>query len=638
MIKSKRIIALLLSVMLIISSTFTVVNAEEDNTARIEYGSLTITKLDNGRLDEEGNRLPLEGVKFKIYKVDNDYDAIWSVPEKYSQEGYDASNDENYYTAEATTGVDGKVKFANLKLGRYLVVEDESPINVVYKTENFLVDIPTTNPDGNGLIYDVEVFPKTETVYGGIVLTKVNQNNEPMKGVKFILQTRNHRMADEGAGLGLMENNPKLRAAQNPWKTVTELKGDERVPKELITDENGQITLQGLPEGSYRFIETETLEGYILDNSEYYYFEVYLGDNSETVVEPEAITVKNEKPSIEKTITSVSRNENDTNIVKDGNNSIDIGDTVSYKIVSDITTLYEKLNTLKVTDIMDNGLTFLPESMKLKVIIHFDEEHIEDVVEETTIEEIAESGMISYTEHSWELNLSRESTSFTQQILPSKVTLEITYDAKLNNDAIATSVGNNNKAELEYATIVNTDYDGNSNATETNPIPTKKIESSVKIYTGGFNIEKRALTRDGQLLGGAVFKIANSEEDARQGKFIKDATGNEIVLTTGNGENGTELGKVSYKGLSYGTYYLSEVQAPSYQENGETKYYNLLKDPIRIAVGEDTHQGTANVIVNKKGTLLPMTGGMGALIFVVLGAGFITTGVTYYKKNKKDEI
>lgn len=644
MIKSKRIIALFLVVMLILSNMLTVFaetsSGEASATATVPAGagSLTINKLENGRTDESGNRLPLSGVKFKIYKVDDDYDAIYNIPEKYLQEGYDSSNDENYYTSEATTGTDGQVKFSNLKLGRYLVVETESPINVVYKTENFLVDIPTTNPEGNGLIYDVVVYPKSDTVYGEIVLTKVNEKNEPMQGVKFILQTRNYRMADEGADLGLMENVPKSRLAINEWKTVTEVKEGERVPKELITDENGKITLQGLPEGDYRFIETETLDGYILDNSKTYEFNVYLGDDSKTVVEPEAIYVKNEKAGIEKTITSVSRNENNTNIIKDGINSIDIGDTISYKILVDIPTIIEKMNTFKITDTMDNGLTFIPEGMIFKMTTHYDDEEMEDIVETISVEDIIGTDIFTYTEHSWILDIINNSSNFAMSVPPSKITLEITYDAILNNDAIATAIGNNNKAELEYSTLVNQDYNENSNATEENPIPTKKIQSLSKIYTGGFNIEKHALSKDGALLGGAVFKIATSEEDARQGKFIKDANGNEIVLSTGNGENGTELGKVSYKGLSYGTYYLLEVQAPTYEENGETKYYNLLKDPIKIAVEEETYEGLANVIVNKKGTLLPSTGGMGALIFIVAGTLFIAVGITYYRKNKKEEI
>lgn len=644
MIKSKRIIALFLVVMLILSNMLTVFaetsSGEASATATVPAGagSLTINKLENGRTDESGNRLPLSEVKFKIYKVDDDYDAIYNIPEKYLQEGYDSSNDENYYTSEATTGTDGQVKFSNLKLGRYLVVETESPINVVYKTENFLVDIPTTNPEGNGLIYDVVVYPKSDTVYGEIVLTKVNEKNEPMQGVKFILQTRNYRMADEGADLGLMENVPKSRLAINEWKTVTEVKEGERVPKELITDENGKITLQGLPEGDYRFIETETLDGYILDNSKTYEFNVYLGDDSKTVVEPEAIYVKNEKAGIEKTITSVSRNENNTNIIKDGINSIDIGDTISYKILVDIPTIIEKMNTFKITDTMDNGLTFIPEGMIFKMTTHYDDEEMEDIVETISVEDIIGTDIFTYTEHSWILDIINNSSNFAMSVPPSKITLEITYDAILNNDAIATAIGNNNKAELEYSTLVNQDYNENSNATEENPIPTKKIQSLSKIYTGGFNIEKHALSKDGALLGGAVFKIATSEEDARQGKFIKDANGNEIVLTTGNGENGTELGKVSYKGLSYGTYYLLEVQAPTYEENGETKYYNLLKDPIKIAVEEETYEGLANVIVNKKGTLLPSTGGMGALIFIVAGTLFIAVGITYYRKNKKEEI
>lgn len=605
MIKSKRIVALLLSVMLIISSMFTVVNAAGDEAAGITSGSLTITKLENGRTDEDGNKLPLAGVKFKIYKVDDD-ESILQIPDKYLQEDYDSSSDENYYTAEAVTGVDGKVNFPNLKLGRYLVIEAEAPINVVEKTANFLVDIPTTNPEGNGLIYDVEVTPKNDTVYGGITLTKLNEKNEPMAGVNFILQKKNGE----------------------DWE-------DYELEKTLVTNESGTITLEGLPAGEYRFIETKTLEGYILDNNATYNFSVSLKEDGTTKVFPETITVINEKPTIKKEIASISRDEDNTNSNKDGINSADIGDIISYKIAVDIPRVINKLNTFVISDNMDEGLTFVNNSISIKGkerILDQANQEMVSLSEEIDSEIISEDYVLTSSEHSWSLEFTEQG----KEKLMKYESLEITYNVILNSNAVANSNGNNNKAILEYSNIVNVKYDETPNPDDTDK--ESRDENDAKVYTGGFNIEKHALSRDGELLGGAVFKIATSEVEARRGNFIKDADGNEIVLTTGNGENGTELGKVSYKGLSYGTYYLLEVQAPTYEENGEVKYYNLLKDPIRIAVEEDTYEGLANVIVNKKGTLLPSTGGMGAVVFVAAGVLFIVLGVTYYRKNRKEEV
>lgn len=605
MIKSKRIVALLLSVMLIISSMFTVVNAAGDEAAGITSGSLTITKLENGRTDEDGNKLPLAGVKFKIYKVDDD-ESILQIPDKYLQEDYDSSSDENYYTAEAVTGVDGKVNFPNLKLGRYLVIEAEAPINVVEKTANFLVDIPTTNPEGNGLIYDVEVTPKNDTVYGGITLTKLNEKNEPMAGVNFILQKKNGEY----------------------WE-------DYELEKTLVTNESGTITLEGLPAGDYRFIETKTLEGYILDNNATYNFSVSLEEDGTTRVFPETITVINEKPTIKKEIASISRDEDNTNSNKDGINSADIGDIISYKIVAYVPRVINKLNTFVISDNMDEGLTFVNNSISIKGkerILDQANQEMVSLSEEIDSEITSEDYVLTSGEHSWSLEFTEQG----KEKLMKYESLEITYNAILNSNAVANSSGNNNKAILEYSNIVNVKYDETPNPDDTDK--ESRDENDAKVYTGGFNLEKHALSRDGELLGGAVFKIATSEVEARKGNFIKDANGNEIVLTTGNGENGTELGKVSYKGLSYGTYYLLEVQAPTYEENGEVKYYNLLKDPIKIAVGEDTYEGLANVIVNKKGTLLPSTGGMGAVVFVAAGILFIVLGVTYYRKNRKEEV
>ncbi len=596
--KTKKILAVLFAVVLMLSSVFTSVHAAADDDAGLAFGSLTITKLENGRKDEDGNKLPLEGVKFKIYKVDNDETSL-EIPEKYSQEEYDSSSDENYYTNEAITGANGQVSFTNLKLGRYLVVEAEAPANVVEKISNFLVDIPMTNDEGNGLIYNVQVTPKNDTVYGEITLTKVNEKDEPLVGVNFILQKKKGEA----------------------WE-------DYALEKTLVTNESGAITLEGLPAGEYRFIETKTLEGYILDNKTTYNFSVSLAEDGSTTVSPETIKVVNEKPTINKQILSISRNENNTNLVKDGINSADIGDTISYKVVVDVPKVIDNLNTFTISDKMDEGLTFLNNSFSINGKIRNSKETDENVIEQIT----SDYYNLTFDDYTW----SVEFTEQGKQKLMNYESLEITYNSILNSNAIANNIGNNNSASLEYSNIVSVKYD----ETENPDIADKKSKDNndAKVYTGGFNIEKHALTKEGELLGGAVFKIATSESDARKGNFIKDSEGNEIVLTTGNGENGTELGKVSYKGLSYGTYYILEVQAPTYEEDGKVKYYNLLKDPIKIAVEENTYEGLANVIVNKKGTLLPATGGMGALVFVAAGIIFIVLGVTYYRKNRKEEI
>ena len=254
--KFYRLIITVLIGILALISCFTVVKAVDLSKTK---GSLTITKYEKGKTDGTGNYLPLSGVTFNIYKV-SDTETSTITP---------TSN----YTATALTGNNGKANFPNLELGRYLVVEANAPANVTEKVANFLIDIPSTNAEGNDLIYDVEVEAKNETVYGTITLTKQNEKGEVMKGVTFILQKQDN----------------------SNWVDYP-----NSTSNSYNTNNNGQISLTGLSAGNYRFIETNlgTNNGYILDNQTAYEFNVSLGESSTTVVTPSNIIVKNEKPTI----------------------------------------------------------------------------------------------------------------------------------------------------------------------------------------------------------------------------------------------------------------------------------------------------------------------------------------------------
>ena len=560
----KKFILVILTLIIAMASYFTIANAVDLSKTK---GSLTITKYEKGKKDNSGNYVPLEGVTFNIYKVS----------ETETSTDKPAGN----YTATARTGSDGKATFPNLDLGRYLVVEDSAPENVTEKVKNFLVDIPSTNAVGNDIVYDVEVEAKNETVYGSIILTKKNEKDEVMKGVTFILQKQN------GAN---WEDYPS--SSSNSYNT----------------NDNGQIALTGLPAGKFRFVETNlgTNSGYILDNQTAHEFTVALGENSTTVVTPETITVKNEKPTITKTITSITKNSNNTNTITNGTTSADLADAVSYKIVVDVPSTVERLATFKIEDTMHTGLTFQSSGFKVKGI-------------GTTNKDLTEGTdyTLTSTNNTWNL-------TFTNANIKQYKTLEITYNAIVNQSADVTSTGNINTAKLTYSNIVTKNYNNVSNADKTSD-----TESSVKVYVGGFKIEKRETTRTGKLLSGAIFKIASSKANANSGTFIKDANGNEITLTTVDGI-------VEYKGLAYGTYYIVETQAPTYDDNGTTKYYNLLNKPEQVTINAETYTGDPIIVVNRKKTILPKTGGIGTALFTIAGLTLVVLGAVFYIKNKKE--
>lgn len=560
-ISNKKILSVLLLIILLLQAFIGSVQAVDYTRTT---GSLEITRYGT-YTDSTGSSIKkvISGVKFNIYKVDSDT----------------TSTDEPSIepVQSLVTGEDGKVKFENLPLGRYLVVEKDAPVNVKDKVENFLVDIPTTNENGTDLIYDVAVSPKTETSYGSVTLIKKNQSNEALEGVKFLLQKK------EGT-------------------TWVDYPSTEQAT--LATNAEGKISVDGFSEGDYRFVETDlgSNEGYILDNKTGYEFSVSFDDNKNAVVTPDTINVVNEKLTISKVIEKVTKSDKDTNNIVRNLKSADKGDTISYKISVDVPSVIAELNAYKISDTMNENLIFNESSIK-----------VYGINRATSVKSEITDYALAKKENGFDI-------TFTNANLADYSKLEIVYDVKLSETASELQAGYNNEAKLTYSTIVKNAYDGSANTDRTS-----ETAGNVLVYTGGFKILKRANNNSGKLLSGAEFKLATSIENAEKGEFIKDANGNEIVLTT------DQAGSASYYGLAFGEYQLVETKAPV-DDNG--KSYNLLERPQTITIDETTYSSDITVI-NKSGTILPFTGGTGAIVFIVIGVSALGAMFILRKKNSK---
>ena len=101
----------------------------------------------------------------------------------------------------------------------------------------------------------------------------------------------------------------------------------------------------------------------------------------------------------------------------------------------------------------------------------------------------------------------------------------------------------------------------------------------------------------------------------------------------------TDTGKFNITGLKPGTYYLKEIAAP--------KGYNLLAAPTKVEVTSEgkikVDNGTEMVetdevkVLNKSGSLLPFTGGMGTTVFYIAGAFLVLiSGVVLIAKKRTD--
>lgn len=193
--------------------------------------------------------------------------------------------------------------------------------------------------------------------------------------------------------------------------------------------------------------------------------------------------------------------------------------------------------------------------------------------------------------------------------------IEITYDARLNENAVLGSSGNVSSAVLTYS---NDPYG-------TNAVTTAAVEATA--YTYGLELYKHDAESTDTPLEGAVFEIYTDAE-------LSDKVG---TITT------NEDGIVVYKGLKVGTYYLKEITAPS--------GYALIRDAIAVELAADataTGVTTATVgegyirteVANTEVGLLPSTGGIGTVIYTVIGllvvVGSISLVVIYRTKKNKE--
>lgn len=205
-----------------------------EQAAEVDADFLTGTGLSDQDIPEGAT--PLPGVTFKLEKVTNDTispaDAIVDATSNIS----------------ITTNSEGKAVFSDLQQGLYLVTETDAPANVSEKTPPFLVNIPMSVTvdlaDGtkqDQWLYDVTVYPKNQTIYGSVVLTKT-AGDEPTKlaGAEF-----------------------QLYKYDNETGTTTDLYSNTT----YATDDNGQIAIEGLPKGFYAFVETKAPSGYGINST-----------------------------------------------------------------------------------------------------------------------------------------------------------------------------------------------------------------------------------------------------------------------------------------------------------------------------------------------------------------------------------
>ena len=218
--------------------------------------------------------------------------------------------------------------------------------------------------------------------------------------------------------------------------------------------------------------------------------------------------------------------------------------------------------------------------------------------------------------------------------------------------------------EEQYKNLVNSDgnrfeelhitYSGtvNENAKVTDPITNDVTynyggdpkHDTVTVYTYGLDLLKYEKGDESHFLKGAIFNIKDKDGNILKFSTIDGATKGHYRLDA-NGTTDVEVdddGTLVIEGLNTGDYSIVEIKAP---EGGYIKLLN----PIPAKIADDNFDGIIDGeedrflykgIPNSKGFELPVTGGMGTLLFSVLGIVFMGIAVALIRnilKNKKVE-
>lgn len=614
-------------------------------------GSITIHKYTEGTATgtaasgkEDASQVPagavpIKDVGFTIYKVQDaaklaDYystnpESLPAVSEYCTGSGKNvqlkAGVADNKVGDEVKTDVNGVAEFKNLALGLYLVVETTSPAIVTGPCDPFLISVPMTT-DGDDWLYNVHVYPKNSTAVGGLSLVKTGKAGAALKGVTFVLQKKN--------GDSWTDITKKSTALGDNTGTVLN----------LVTNEAGKISVEDLSSGTYRFIETSVgadNKGYIMDGAATYEFKVegndvtYAGNTGTNITIP----VTNDKPDMTKEVKNGSEWKHDADY--------SVGDKVPYRITVSVPANIAKLKKFALTD--------TPTNLKDDVT----SVKVTDKTGKTTIPATA----------------TADGNGFIIDFAPADLTtyagqnIIVTYNAELLSTAVTTTAGNPNTATLEYSNKILPDTDDESNPNKPGEPKTDKITDTAVVYTFQIQIEKKAEKADGTPLADVEFDLYKAVDAGTAGVATADEVKkagldsskawkkiNETSLKTN-----TE-GKVSQSGLKNGEYYLVETKT------NET--YNLLKAPVKVTLNiayttttkaeynidetgkttlvkhevEKTEFKNAGVasdgiqiqtVINKKGFTLPLTGGMGTVLFSVIGLALVLAGVVVITASRK---
>ena len=320
--------------------------------------------------------------------------------------------------------------------------------------------------------------------------------------------------------------------------------------------------------------------------------------------------------------------------------SASIGGTVTYTLSIDVPTYPDGTTnkTLELGDVLSDGLTFVDGSMT--------------VMSGTNTLTSQQYNVTSTpnTNGGGTLTINFGGTYYDAIKAAGYTNIVVTYKAIINENAVVKEAVKDENGDVvtdEDGDIV---YNVNTDNTATlkfNHDPygnqTQETGSTVTVYTYGLDVTKIDATSK-EKLSGAQFKISTDAAGNTVLHFTKVSDG--VYRYDPAGTVTTDLtvasdGTLRVTGLDLDTYYITETKAPN--------EYIIKSGALPVTIADDNNDGIANKSTtgyfatdfeNSKSLIdLPVTGGIGTLIFSIIGILFMGISIVLIKNIlKKKEV
>lgn len=389
-----------------------------------------------------------------------------------------------------------------------------------------------------------------------------------------------------------------------------------------VTD--GKYVISGLAAGYYLVKDQDgSLTG---DNDSYTEYIIQVVGNV-------TATPKSDVPEVQKKVKDINDSTDTTKTDWQDSADYDIGDSIPFQLKAALADNVSSYTTYKVVfhDTLSKGLTYNNDA---KVYIDGTETN----------------GFAVNADGTTTLTVSCDDVKALGAGNSSVITVE--YTAKLNENAVLGSAGNPNEVYLEYSNNPNKSEEGNNETGET-------PKDVVIVFTYKTIINK--VDSENKPLTGAAFKLE---------KLIKGKDGAADTWTTVKEFTVDETTtSFTFSGLDDGQYKLTETKTPvgyntidpiyfvieathdetadaptlktlnAYLTDANGNKQTEMKDGesvnIDLCIVDLTAGSITTTVVNKSGSKLPSTGGIGTTIFYVLGGVLVLAAVVLLVTKKR---